>query len=150
VSGDFGDRQFYLSHIGSCTPAGGQRSKVVGVACLESINWVQVPRWLWWWTVESYWRLHAWPCDLIGNLVSTWLSRRDHNGWHRREYRKWAWLRAGIGFVELHSWMCGVGYNQELSLHGMLWSSTEPPNTPRRFSTCHAIKISEGALQYLV
>jgi hypothetical protein len=32
------------------TPAGGQRSKAAGVACLDSTNWVRVPRWLWWWT----------------------------------------------------------------------------------------------------
>jgi hypothetical protein len=69
------------------TPAGGQGSKAVGVACLElgvSVGW------LWWWTVlfESYWRLCAWSCDLIGHLVSPWPPRRDHNGYHRREYSK--------------------------------------------------------------
>jgi hypothetical protein len=61
------------------TPAGGQVSKAVGVACLEL--GVSV-RWPWWWTVlfESYWRLHAWSCELIGHLVSPWRPRGNHNG----------------------------------------------------------------------
>jgi hypothetical protein len=48
------------------TPTGGQGSKAADVASL-----VRVPRWFWWWTVlfESYWRLHSWPCDLIGHPV---------------------------------------------------------------------------------
>jgi hypothetical protein len=35
------------------------RIKGVGVAGLESMNWVR--EWFWWWTVlfESYWRLHS-------------------------------------------------------------------------------------------
>jgi hypothetical protein len=46
----------------------------MGVASLESTNWVWVPRWFCWWTVlfELYWRLHSWPCDLNRHPVVLW------------------------------------------------------------------------------
>jgi hypothetical protein len=51
-----------------------QGSKTVGVAGLESTNWVRVPQtdfgdgqfYL------TNWRLHSWPCDLIGHPVVPW------------------------------------------------------------------------------
>jgi hypothetical protein len=56
-------------HSGCRDTSWRQGSKVVGVAGLESTNWVRVPRIFCWWTVliESYCRLQSWPFDLIGH-----------------------------------------------------------------------------------
>jgi hypothetical protein len=58
------------------TPTGGQGSKVVGVACLESMNWVRVPRWLWRWTVLLS---HSGSCTLLTACV-IWLATLFHRG----------------------------------------------------------------------
>jgi hypothetical protein len=57
------------------TPASMHGSRAVGVACLESMNWVRVTG-----LFESYWRLRAWSCDLIGRLASAWSPRWNHSG----------------------------------------------------------------------
>jgi hypothetical protein len=57
------------------TLASMQESKAVGVACLKSMNWVRVTG-----LFESYWRLRAWSCDLIGHLASAWSPRWNHTG----------------------------------------------------------------------
>jgi hypothetical protein len=60
----------------------GWRARIKGSGCglfrIDELG-VRVPMWLWWWTVlfESYWRLHSWPCDLIGHLVLPWPLMRD-------------------------------------------------------------------------
>jgi hypothetical protein len=68
------------------TPAGGQGSKAVDVACLVSGE-CQVTLVM----DSSIWaRLHAWTCDLIvaGHLVSQWRPRGNHNGWDQLGVRR--------------------------------------------------------------
>jgi hypothetical protein len=37
---------------------------------------------------ESYWRLRAWSCDLIGHLASEWSPTRNHSGCPGAMYRR--------------------------------------------------------------
>jgi hypothetical protein len=57
------------------TPASVHGSKAVGMACLESMNWVRVTG-----LFELYWRLHTWSCDPIAHLASEWSRTRNHSG----------------------------------------------------------------------